>query len=327
MVTERNVTTAAGAEVLVLAVTFNSAEVLPALLDALPDALLGVPGVRVVIVDNASDDESAELAERSHLKPTVLRCTENLGYAAGINAGIRAVGPPSRGLLVLNADAQPTKASLSEMLAVLEASEDPPTGIVAPRIVDSRGDLKFSLRRDPTLLRAIGEALLGGHRAARFRALGEEIRDPAFYTDRRVADWATGAALLISADCLRAVGEWDESYFLYSEETDFAVRARDAGWALRYARNAVVEHPGGQMSKSAFLWSIVAVNRVRYYQRRHGRLASAVYRMVVILNETLRAPLGKPTHRAALKALLRNRRPGPEPVHNLRQDSPGSIGQ
>lgn len=299
-------------EVLVLVVTYNSAAVVGRLLEALPGALRGVPGVTIVVVDNASDDDSAGLAEGSPVEPLVIRCAENLGYAAGINVGLKAVSP-TRALLVLNADARPKDGFLIALLTVLESPEGPPTGIVAPRVVDHRGNLKFSLRRDPTLGRALGEAIVGGHRAARFPSLGEQIRDPKFYTDQRRADWATGAALLVSAECLRMVGPWDESFFLYSEETDYAMRAREAGWVLRYACNAVVEHPGGQMSKSPFLWSIVAVNRVRLYQRRHSRVAGAAYRMVVTLNEALRAPFGKPTHRAALKALLRNRRPGPEP--------------
>lgn len=267
-----------------------------------------------MVVDNASDDDSADQAEGSPLKPMVIRCAENLGYAGGINAGLTEV-TPTRALLVLNADARPRERFLAELLRVIESPDDPPTGMVAPRVVGLRGNLKYSLRRDPTLLRALGEAVMGGHRAARYPSLGEQIRDPALYTDRRAADWATGAALLISAECLRAVGPWDESFFLYSEETDYAMRARDAGWALRYARDAVVEHPGGQMSKSPYLWSIVAVNRVRLYQRRHGRVAGAAYRGVVVLNEALRAPFGKATHRAALRALLRNSRPGPVDQH------------
>lgn len=297
-------------EVLVLAVTHNSAAVLEGLLDSLPRALEGVPGVTVLIVDNSSSDQSADLAERSSLQPMVVRCADNRGYAAAINTGLDVV-TPTRALLVLNADTRPGEGCLAELLRVLESPSDPPTGIVAPRIVDSEGQLKFSLRRNPTLLRALGEALVGGHRASRFSAFGEEIRNPKHYADRRIADWATGAALLLSADCLRTVGRWDESFFLYSEETDYAARARDAGWVVRYSRRAVVEHPGGQMEKSPFLWSIVAVNRVRHYQTRHGRAAGAAYRAVVILNEALRASFGRPTHRAALNALLRNRRPGP----------------
>lgn len=300
------------ADVLVLAVTYNSAGVVRGLLDCLPAAVEGVDGVTCMVVDNASDDDSAELAERSAVRAVVIRCPENLGYAAGINAGLACV-EPTRALLVLNADARPRGGFLAELLKVMDAPADPPTGLVAPRVVDPDGNLKFSLRRDPTLARALGEALLGGHRAARFPVLGEMVRERSEYTDRRCVDWATGAALLVSADCLRAVGPWDESFFLYSEETDYALRARSAGWAMRYAWSAVVEHPGGDMSRSPFLWSIVAVNRVRLYEKRHGRVASAVYRIVVILNEALRALVGKPTHKAALRALLRNRRPGPQP--------------
>ena len=306
---EERVPRSTQAEVLVLVVTFNSAEIVSDLLEALPRAVGTVPGVTVAVVDNASVDGTADVAERAPLKPLVIRCPRNLGYAAAINAGLEVV-MPTRAVLVLNADVRPMDGFLGELLAVLELPDDPPTGIVAPRVVDLAGNLRLSLRRRPTMLRALGEALLGGHRAAKFPALSEQIRDPDAYTDRRIADWATGAALLISADCLEDVGPWDESFFLFSEETEYALRAKDAGWVLRYADQAIVEHTGGDMAQSPFLWSIAAVNRVSLYRRRHGSVAGAAYRVIVMFGEALRLPVGA-THRSALLALLRNRRPGP----------------
>ncbi|MCZ7627704.1 MAG: glycosyltransferase [Microthrixaceae bacterium] len=65
------------------------------------------------------------------------------------------------------------------------------------------------------------------------------------YARERDADWATGAAMLISAECLAAVGPWDESFFLYSEETDYCLRARDRGFKLRYSPKATATHIGG----------------------------------------------------------------------------------
>jgi GT2 family glycosyltransferase len=296
----------ATADLVVVVVTHNSAELLPGLLESLPAALDGAPAARVVVVDNASVDGTADLARRLAPWVTVVEAGANRGYAAGLNRGCREVRARDC-VLVLNPDCRPAPGSVARLRAVLDL---PSTGIAVPAIVDYQGRLKYSLRREPTLLRALGESLLGGHRAARFPRWGEQVRDPIAYQDGCTTDWATGAVMLISATCWAELGPWDESFFLYSEETEYALRARDRGFLTRWSASAVVEHPGGAMSRSPFLWSILTYNRVLLYRRRHGTLAGAAYWAVVVLNEALRAR--RPTHRAALMALLTNRRPGPE---------------
>jgi N-acetylglucosaminyl-diphospho-decaprenol L-rhamnosyltransferase len=292
-------------DLVVIAVTFNSVNVVPAFLGALPDALEGVRSARVYVADNGSTDGTVERISETAPWVRVRQTGRNLGYAGGINFILREeLG--TQGVLVLNPDAIPSSGFARHLLDGVEKGAD----IAVPRIVDDRGNLKFSLRREPTLARAVGEAVLGGHRAARFNRWGDMIRDPARYVNGATADWATGAAMLISRPVLDTVGLWDESFFLYSEETEYALRARKAGFTVRFVSAAEVMHPGGAMSRSPELWSLLAVNRVRLYRCNHGRLATAAYWLVVVLNEATRASLGRPTHRAALRALLR-----PQPRH------------
>ncbi len=111
--------------------------------------------------------------------------------------------------------------------------------------------------------------------------------------------------MLVSRRCLEQVGPWDETFFLYSEETEFALRARDAGFALRYVPDAVATHLGGERHTSSQLWALLTVNRVRLYARRHGPIRTAAFWSAVTLNEALRALAGRGVHRAALRALLR----------------------
>jgi len=160
-----------------------------------------------------------------------------------------------------------------------------------------------SLRRTPTVLRALGEAVLG-ERAGRYPSLGETVVDPAAYRRRGVTDWATGAAMLISADCARACGPWDESFFLYSEETDFALRAGDLGFATAFVPGAEVTHLGGESRVSPALWSLLVVNRVRLYRKRHSAAATAAFWAAVFLRESSRAMLGHRRSRRAVGALL-----------------------
>ena len=204
----------------VVVVTYNSARDVVGLLESLPEAAGGLK-LRTVVVDNGSTDATVDLVRAF---PGV-RCVEtgtNLGYAGGINVGREHAGDYTA-LLVLNPDVVLEPGALREMA---DALDDPRVGIVAPMLLDSSGRRYPSLRRDPTLRRAIGDGLLGGRIGRRPGWLSEMVRDEAPYRRRHAVDWAVGAALLISAACDRAVGKWDERFFLYSEETDYGARAR-----------------------------------------------------------------------------------------------------
>lgn len=288
-------------DVVVACVTYNSSSVIEAFLEALPSALDSLASCRVVIVDNDSHDDTVAIVRRRAPWVTLLHAPDNLGYAAGINLALGQCRA-RRGVYVLNPDAVPSPGSVAHLVAVTE--RDPEIGIAVPTVRSTGGALKFSLRREPTILRAAGEAVLGGHRAARFRRLGDMIRDPAYYRDGATADWATGAAMFISRGAIDAVGEWDERFFLYSEETDYALRVRDAGFRLALSTEASVTHPGGEMSSSPQLWSLVAVNRQRLYRKRHALPASVAYWAVMVASEGVRALCGRERSRMASRVLL-----------------------
>lgn len=295
-------------DVLVAVVTYNSAEIIEGFLRALPAALAAAGTASVVVVDNDSGDGTVDRVRELAPWVTVVEAGANLGYGAGVNRAL-AVARSRRGAYVLNPDAVPSPGSVDRLARAVES--DPGVGIAVPRILDAHGRLKYSLRREPTIRRALGEAVLGGHRAARFPSWGDMIRDPAHYVDGATADWATGAAMFLAPRTLEAVGPWEEDFFLYSEETDYALRARDAGLGLRYVAGAEVVHPGGDMQVSPWLWSLVALNRTRLYRSRHGAVLGAMFWLVVLVNEGSRAALGRRTHRAAVRALLRGHAPVP----------------
>lgn len=294
--------------VAVAVVTRNSARLLPGFFASLPAALAGVAHAEVTVADNASADDTAATVTRLAPGARFIQLGRNAGYSAGINAAVAASagdGP----VLVLNPDIRLGPGSVRRLLGALD---DPYVGIAVPRLVDNEGRLALSLRREPTVRRMLGEAVLGGTRAGRFPALGHLVTDPASYERPGTADWATGAAMLLSRRCLDAVGPWDETFFLYAEETDFALRARDLGFALRFVPDAHAVHLGGASHESPRLWTILTLNRIRLFSRRHGRLHTAAYWCAVALNETLRAAAGRRTHAAALAAMLLPSRRPPE---------------
>lgn len=288
-------------------VTFDSATVIGGCLDALA---AHAPAVPIVVVDNGSRDETCELvaarvsrasagaSEAAGPDVRLVRSGRNGGYAAGINIGARHAASGDD-LLVLNPDTRIAAGCVEALLAELGTGC---TGIVVPRILDPDGIPAHSLRRRPTVLRALGEAVLGGERAGRVEALGEIVVDPSRYERPGDVEWASGAAMLIDRRCHDELGGWDETFFLYAEETDLCLRAADRGWRTRYTPAGVVVHIGGHGERTA-LRELMIVNKAVLFRRRHGPLSGLAYRTVLALHEALRAWRG-PHQRAALRRLL-----------------------
>jgi N-acetylglucosaminyl-diphospho-decaprenol L-rhamnosyltransferase len=276
----------------VVIVTYNSAHVISDLLDSLPAALDGL-GADVVVVDNGSTDGTIELLE-SRVDCRVVR-SSNVGYAAGINRGVREAAGADR-ILILNPDTRLRERSVDPLV---QALQEPDTGIVAPLTLSSTGNLELSLRRKPTLLRGLGLARTGS------AAFSEYVSEVAEYGRPHVVDWALGAVLLMSRECFDALGGWDESYFLYSEETDLSLRARDIGLLTRFEPRSVAVHIGGQSGRNNKTHAMQIVNRVRLYRRRNGVFASWCYYWLTIASELSWVARGHRPSRFAIVALLR----------------------
>lgn len=282
----------------VVIVTYNSEDVLPGLLDSLREGLLGVARYEVIVVDNDSGDRSVKLAREHPINPRVVEMRRNAGYAAGINAAA-AIVDPAMALLVLNPDVRLCSNAAARLLSRLR---DPAIGVAVPTIENEDGTVAQSLRREPSLITAWSDALVGTKLAARL-GLGEIVADPALYRDGGLVEWATGAALAISAKARFLVGEWDETFFLYSEEVDYMERVRRAGFAVVYDTQARAMHIGGDYHENSFLSALMTTNRIRYFRRHHSALATTLFRLSIVVGETMRLGLGA-GHRAAWRAAL-----------------------
>lgn len=286
------------ADCAIIIVCYNSARHIAALLDSLPAATCGLR-TRCIVVDNDSPDDTLAVV-RSQAGVTAIEAGRNLGYAGAINLARARVGPCSS-LLILNPD---LVLEPGAVMALHRELGQPATGIVVPTLLDNDGVLYPSLRREPSLSRALGEALFGSHWPGRPGWLSETIREPDAYQRSQDVAWAGGAAWLISAACDDAVGDWDDGrFFLYSEETDFARRARRRGYRVRYTPAARVRHEDGGSGRSPALGALMAVNRVRYYEKYHRWPATVLFRAAVMLHYLLRA--ADPAQRQALRMLMR----------------------
>jgi N-acetylglucosaminyl-diphospho-decaprenol L-rhamnosyltransferase len=299
--------------VAVVVVTYNSERLLPDLIASLGPGLDGIDW-QLIVADNASKDDSVGAVRRLAPDATVVEMGRNAGYAAGINAAVAKAGPFTA-VLVLNPDVRLTPNCVRTLLGVLRTEG---TGIAVPLLTDGDGELIHTMRRDPSVRRVLGDALMGAVRAGRYPTLGEMVTDEIQYTSDKVTDWAEGSTVLISAECWERIGPWDESFFLYSEETDFALRARDAGLATRFTPSAQAVHLEGDSKVSPALWTLLTLNKVRLYTRRHNKALGSAFWAALLLREASRAALGKAPSKLAARALISPARlretPGPETV-------------
>lgn len=222
-----------------------------------------VPGVRLVLVDNASRVSAIDEVQRRHPEATCLRNERNLGYAGGNNVGIRAaLAAGADHVLVLNNDARVRPDTIAELVAA--ARRDPRVAVVGAKILRAE---------DPERLwMAWGEV---SWRQSLVRLVGQGERDGPDFADEREVDWVSGCGLLFTRRGLEEVGLFDEEFFAYHEEVDWCARARERGLRVVWSPRAVVLHRGEGSSGAGRYVSrkqyFVARNAV-LFARRHGGL-------------------------------------------------------
>ena len=246
------------------------------------EPLAHLPGVHVVVVDNASTDGSLDAVADLPVETRAL--PDNRGFSAGCNAGFRVGSAPL--VLFLNPDAHIDERSLRLLAHVLET--EPGVGAVGPRIAHPDGSLHYSQRRFPRLRSSFAQALFLHRVVPRAGWSDEVIRDDAAYERRGSPDWVSGACIMLRRADLERLGGWDEGFFLYSEETDLCRRLRDAGLEVRYEPEARALHLGGASAPRTSLLPVLAASRVRYARKHQGAAAATLVRLAIALGALAR---------------------------------------
>jgi GT2 family glycosyltransferase len=200
-----------------------------------------------VVVDNASDDGSADALERQIEErgwsgwARVVRSPVNGGFAAGNNLGVRAVDAAA--YLLLNSDARVRPGAVDELLRARD--EHPAAGMIGPRLEDPDGTPQQSCFRYRTpiseMLEAAGTGILDRllHRWVVARPVSESPVE---------APWVSFACILVRREVVERIGPMDERYFMYFEDIDYARHARAEGWTVLHWPAARVVHLRGGTS-------------------------------------------------------------------------------
>lgn len=227
------------------------------------------PGIAILVVDNASGDTvGARLASEVPGARLVTEA-ENRGYGAACNRGAReTVGDY---LLFLNSDTAVAPGAVAALVAALE--RNPAAAAAGPRLLNPDGSLQPSIQRLPTPWRIFCEssglaALSGGRGILRGHTKTREDHERA-----REVEALKGAALLLRRGAFEGIGGFDETFFLYAEETDLLARLAARRHRILYVPEARVTHLGGGSGGDA-LFGQVHAGLIRYVGKHHGRAAA-----------------------------------------------------
>lgn len=298
------------ARVLTVILNWRTADMTLRATEAALVAMQGIDGA-ITVVDNDSGDGSEAVlrravAQRGWDRVTVLQAGRNGGFGAGNNAGIRAGLPGGAApdyIYILNSDAFPAPDAIRLLLDHLETH--PEVGFAGSYIHGLDGDPHTTCFRFPSIWSEIEGAARTGpiSRALRRHVVPMEI--PAAGVMR--VGWLAGCSLMMRRSVLDRIGLFDETFFLYFEETDLCLRAARAGWPTDYVRASDVAHIGSETTgmkrwkRTPGYWFD---SRRHYFTKNHGRAYFAAATLAHLAGGAIwrlrcalaRRPVGDPPH-------------------------------
>ncbi|MEP1356258.1 MAG: glycosyltransferase family 2 protein [Tateyamaria sp.] len=234
--------------------------------------------LQIVVVDNNSQDGSVEkIADWLATQPkecpvTLVRSNENNGFSSGHNLGMGSV--EAQWYLVLNSDAILRPGFLETILTT--ASDHPDAGVIVPKLEGEDGSIQ------PNCFRFIGpmsELIRSANTGFVTRVLQSYEVSLGSEPDMTQTDWASFACILLKGEMVKALGPMDEGYFLYFEDAEYCLRAKQADWRVVRAAQAVAVHyrggSGPVKSLAAAKKRLPAYyyeSRTRFLYQAHGRI-------------------------------------------------------
>jgi GT2 family glycosyltransferase len=242
--------------------------------------------MEVFVVDNASTDGSVEMIEAKFPWVKLIKSSENLGFAKGNNVAIRQC--QGRYIALVNPDVIVFPGCLDALADYLD--ENPKVGNVGPRVLNPDLSLQSTCRRFPTLWNNFCSAagLSARFKNSRFFA-GEHM----FYFphDRTLpVDVLVGCFSMIRREAFDTVGLLDEGLFMYGDDVDWCLRARNAGWEVVFHPGAEAIHDRGKITAPFPVRFAVAQQRsvLHYWTKHHGFWGVLGIRSIMFFHHMLR---------------------------------------
>ncbi|HCV44267.1 MAG TPA: glycosyltransferase family 2 protein [Bacteroidetes bacterium] len=219
---------------------------------------LSYRNTKVVVVDNASSDGSVEEIGKRFPTVVLLEMRENLRFAGGTNAGIRyGLDHGAEMFLLLNNDTTVDPEFLSAMVERLGSSSD--VGMVAPKIY---------YHGDPNRIWFAGGSISMWTGTMKHNGIRED--DTGQFDTAREIEYTTGCCILVKREVVEKVGVLDESFSMYTEDADWSMRVRRAGYAILFEPKAKIWHKLSVSSGGHLSWYKMKnkfISNLRFFSR------------------------------------------------------------
>ncbi len=243
----------------------------------------------IIVVDNASIDNSVEAVKSKYFQVKIIENKENLGFAKANNIGIRL----SKGKYVclVNSDILVQNRCFQKMFNFMESNHD--VGILGPKLLNTDLSSQSSCKKFPTIWNNLTRALFL-HRLFPKSSFFSAEEMYYFNHDKRISvDALAGAFLMIRREPLFEIGLLDEDYFIYAEDIDLCKKFNKLNWKVIFYPQAVcIHHDGGSSQQAPMRFYIeMAKAKYKYWQKHNGIIRSIVFRLMFIFQNVLRITL------------------------------------
>ncbi|MHC4660853.1 MAG: glycosyltransferase family 2 protein [Planctomycetota bacterium] len=237
-------------DITAVVVLYNGGDYVEPCLRSLLDAVKKY-SIEIIAVDNASSDNSADVAESvDGIK--VIRNRRNMGFSTAVNIGSRAGS--GHIVVVMNQDTEVHPGTFDVLPEFFNSHTS--AAVIGPKVIDSDGEIDPSLSYFPTVFNVTVRIFgLIGYLPERFR-FGPHRVPLSEYNSEKKVDWVAGGCFAVRRNVFEELGGLDERYMFYTEETDFCYNAKRMGYEVWYAPGVVVVHYGGTAARKVPIWAM-----------------------------------------------------------------------
>jgi len=221
----------------------------------------------IFVIDNGSADKTVKIIKKHFLKVKLIANQKNLGFAAANNQGIKKAKGDY--ILLLNPDTELKEDSFRKMIDLIKSK--PKCGILGCHLENPDGSHQASVRRFPKFLDQGLILLKLHHLFPKLNCFKRYLYSDFDYSKESLVDQIMGACFMIKREVIQKIGMLDENFFVWFEEVDYCLRAKQVGWDIVYTPATSIIHHFGQSFKQIMtlekqrMWS----RSLRYYFLKH----------------------------------------------------------
>ena len=274
-------------DVSIIIVNWNTCNILRGCLNSLYQETHGIV-YEVIVVDNASTDNSSEMVQSEFSWVFLLKNTKNQGFAKANNQGMEIA--KGRYFLLLNSDTIILNGAIQKTVQFADRHKE--TGVVGCRVLNPDKTLQMTCFMYPSLLNMLLAATYLYKLFPRSKFFGREQMTWWDRDDQREVEVVTGCYLLVRKKAIEQVGMMDDSFFMYAEETDWCFRFKEAGWKCFFMPDAEIVHLGGQSTQQVKVAMMIQLRKsiLKFINKHYGVFHYLIGSVFIIMFFILRIP-------------------------------------